>query len=148
MSKRNKMVPINAQLKANQNKVPQSALQLKANGSTDDMTPVFSFKYTDPNKWILSEWEKSEINDLFKFFKSVESMTWDQIKSHSGIRYKALDNVPTISHLGVSEDVTICELRVCKVKRVHGFRTGNIFSIIWFDRAHEVCPEGKNRTYG
>lgn len=144
---KNKKVPYKAKVVKGVNKVPQKALIL-TNGSTDDINPVFSFKYTDPNKWQLSEWTSLEIDDLFKFFKLMESLSWKQVKMHSGLRYKNIDGYPNINNSEVSEDVSICELRICKVKRIHGFRSGNVFCVIWFDRDHSVCPEGKNRTYG
>ncbi|APU60257.1 MAG6450 family protein [Clostridium botulinum] len=130
-----------------QAKVPDKATRLSS-GSTDNMKPVFSFKFSDSSRWKLSDWNKKEIDDLFKCFKTIESLTWNQLRKHPGLQYKAINNPPDIAKLNVSEDVTICEIRVCKVKRIHGFRSDNVFCVLWFDREHEVCPEGKNRLYG
>ena len=112
------------------------------------MKPYISFSYVDNTRWQLSKWKGNELTDLIKCFKKMESMSWSQIKVHSGLRYKSLTDPPNINNDNISEDVTICEMRVCDVKRIHGFRDKNVFCIVWFDRDHSVCPEGKNRKHG
>lgn len=146
MSK-NKKVPNKAK-KGKNTRVPSDALVLSKRGSTDNEKLVFSFKYVDPNKWLLSDWQGKELIELIECFKKMENMTWKEIKDHKGLKYSAIHNPPKINHFEISEDITICEVRVCQVKRIHGFRLGKVFHVVWFDKDHSVCVEGKNRKYG
>ncbi|MBU3205110.1 hypothetical protein [Clostridium algidicarnis] len=141
-----KKVPKSAKTKTNKGRVPESATELKG-VSTDALTPVFSFKYTDKSKWTLSEWKDVELTGLLECFKTMGNLTWSQVKSHSGLRYKPIDSYPSVGRLKTPYDMTVCEVRVCGKKRVLGFREGNIFFLLWFDRGHLICAEGKNRKY-
>lgn len=128
-------------------KVPQQATVLTEK-SYDKMKPYIVFSYVDKTKWQLSEWSGKELDDLINCFQKLESMEWVDIIKHKGLQYKALNNPPDINNNNISPDVTICELRVCHVKRIHGFRHKNAFCVVWFDRDHSVCLEGKNRKHG
>lgn len=127
------------------NRLPKGARELKEDIDYFSLKPVFSFAHVDDNKWTIAEWKKNELKDLIKCFKKLEQCTWHQILRHNGFKYTAL-NIKTPQH--VSPDRVIHEIRVDKVKRIHGFVDKNVFNIIWFDRDHSVCPENKNRKYG
>lgn len=110
-----------------------------------DNIPVFSFKYVSENHCLLSDWHGNELIELIEAFKIMESLSWNQVLTHSGLRYKKIDKLARPLPRTVSPDVAICEFRICQKKRVLGYRMGNIFRVIWFDRNHEICPIGKNR---
>ena len=63
-------------------RIPQQATQLNRPSSTDDEHPSFRFTYADKNRWLLSDWTSSEINDLIEGLKKIEKYTWGQIKGH------------------------------------------------------------------
>ncbi len=120
-------------------------------GSTDNEQPSFSFIHTDSNKYRLSEWNSQEIDDLVNALKKIGSLTWFQIKSQGskqrgasvGCGFKiATDNYPKLPE-SISEDVTMSEMRVCRRKRIFGFRmpSSPIYCLVWFDRDHNIYRE-------
>lgn len=131
--------------KTKKTKVPPEALTIKDDKDYYKMTPVFKFSSVDPNKWTLNEWKSNELKDLIKTFKQMEQISWDEIFTHHGLRPKKITNIRYPHY--ISPDETIYEIRVCKVKRLFGFINKNIFNILWFDRDHSVCPEGKNKKH-
>ncbi|MEH2148588.1 MAG6450 family protein [Nostoc sp.] len=116
--------------------------------TTDHLKPSFRFKHADPNRWCLSKWEAEEIVDLMRALQKIENHTWLQIKSQGsktrgesvGCGFKVIKQHPTLPS-SVSDDTVISEMRVCKKKRIFGFRIDSIYYIVWFDRDHSVCPE-------
>lgn len=120
-------------------KIPAKATELF--NDIQEGHPVFSFRYACNNNCLLSDWHGKELDELIDTFKTMESMTWNDLLKHKGLRYKAIDKYTKQLPVNVSPDVTLCEIRVCQKKRIFGFRAGNIFRIIWFDRKHEVCSE-------
>ena len=124
-------------------RIPEKATLI--NSSDTNNSPVFSFKYASQSHCLLSDWRGDELIELINAFKTMESLTWNQVMQHSGLRYKVISNPARKIPADVSPDVSICEVRICKRKRVLGYRSLNVFRIIWFDREHEICPEGKRR---
>lgn len=117
-------------------------------GSTDHLSPSFRFTHADENRWLLSDWESHEIDDLIRALKKIERHTWAQLKTQGskqrggsvGCGYKIIEKYPSLPD-SVSEDVTFSEMRVCQKKRIFGFRIGSLYYIVWFDRGHDVFPE-------
>ena len=63
-------------------RIPEQATQLNRPSSADDERPSFRFTYADKNRWVLSKWSSSEINDLIEGLKKIERYTWVQIQCH------------------------------------------------------------------
>lgn len=143
MAKNKKNVP---KLSNKKTKVPQEGLEVKDNIDHFKLSPVFKFYNADSNNWTLNEWSSTEIKDLVKTFKLMEQISWYDIQKHGGLRLKSIKNIEYPDY--ISPDETIYEIRVCDEKRLFGFINKNIFNLIWFDRDHSVCPEGKNRKHG
>lgn len=40
----------------------------------------------------------------------------------------------------LSEDIGWCEMRVTQKARVHGFRAGQGFFLVFLDRGHDIFP--------
>lgn len=130
-------------------RIPESALNHPTGSeNADEQHPSFRFEHTDQNRWCLSEWNSSEIDDLIRALKKIERYTWAQIKSQGskqrggsvGCGYKLITNHPKLPE-SISDDVKLSEMRVDERKRIFGFRVGSIYYIVWFDRDHSVCPE-------
>lgn len=123
-------------------KISDKATELKGE-STDNQTPLFSFRCVCKTHCQLSEWEKTEIKSLISTLQKVEGLLWRDIKKHQGLDYKPVDKVAYKLPSSVPPDATIEELKVNKQRRLVGYRSGRIFNLVWFDRVHGVCPEGK-----
>ncbi|MGK7927025.1 MAG: MAG6450 family protein [Spirulina sp.] len=130
-------------------RIPEQVLQPpRSLGTNDDEYPCFRFTHADKNRWQLSSWTPSEIDDLIKGLKKIERYTWRQIRRHGskqpgrsvGTGYKLISNHPNLSE-DIPEDVKLSEMRIDKTKRIFGFRVEAIYYIVWFDRDHSVCPE-------
>ena len=129
-------------------KAEQISTYLPPSGSTDGEHPSFRFTYADQNRWPLSDWTSSEIDDLIQGLKRIEKYTWEQIKGQGskkrgesvGTGYKWITSHPELPDL-VPDDAKLSEMRIDNKKRIFGFRVGVIYYIVWFDRDHSVFPE-------
>lgn len=122
-------------------KIPAEALTLPEHERHE--YPVFSFMHVSETHCLLSKWHGDELIQLIQAFKTMEQLKWTNISSNNGLRFKPIDKYSKPLPPNVSQDVTVCEFRVCDIKRVFGYRVGNVFRILWFDRGHEVCPWNK-----
>lgn len=145
MSKKNRIKKLSGKNKGRQISA-QATPPLES--STDNENPSFRFTYTDKNRWILSDWNPSEINDLIEGLKKIEKYTWAQIKTHGskkpgssvGTGYKLISNHPSLLE-NIPKQIKLSEMRIDEKKRIFGFRVDAIYYIVWFDRDHSVCPE-------
>ena len=95
-----------------------------------------------------SQWDQADLAAFSKMIEQLRHLSWNQVYSSAsktlgqktGIGYTTHDRLPfTHERLGLSEDITIFELRVTEKARVHGFRMGTAFFLILLDRDHRVC---------
>ena len=120
--------------KKQQNRIPEQATQLNRPSSPDDERPSFRFTYADKNRWVLSDWSPSEINDLIEGLKKIEQYTWAQIRCHGskkrsesvGTGYKLIDKHPTLPN-NIPEDARLSEMRIDDKKRIFGFRVQSVY---------------------
>lgn len=130
--------------------VESQALSLGSGG--DEHGIPTNFKYYQSDHQCLSEWEKAELRGLSSLIRKLSQMTWVQVGQSGGTRggktglgltkhrdRKALPQCDALDRL--SEDLAFFELRVTEKARVHGFRVGNAFCLVWLDRNHEIYPE-------
>lgn len=132
-----------AKSKEKHNKIPIKATELHQQ-STDNETPVFSFKHVCDKYCQLSNWQKQELSLLIGTFKTMESLYWKDVRRSAGLNMKPVTDsiVYPLPHT-VPADATIQEVKVDDGKRLFGYRAGRVFCIIWFDRNHEVIPYHK-----
>jgi len=127
-----------------QTAIPSGAFDLlHAPRSSEDKHPVFVFRDVDHGRWPIHEWQGRELTDLVDCFIKVERMTWSQVKTSDGLGYKIVENPPRCAKL--PPDNTLHEMKVDQRKRIMGYRAEEEFCLIWFDREHDVCPQGKVR---
>ena len=142
------MGKINANTKVNNSekiKIENEILGLSSYGeSSDDKKAYIALKYFDKNFECFSEWQSDELACFSNFVDKVNSMSWKQLKKHTGIRYKDIDVARRIPGNNIKEtlskDITFCEMRVTEKARVVGFRRNTVFFICWLDRSHRICP--------
>lgn len=110
---------------------------------SEKMAPTFSFYHLDTREECPSAWNKEEIRSLYSTLKTASSTPWSNVRSISGLRYKAVDTArcKRVLPLNLSEDISLSEFRISRKARVFGVRVKHIFYIIWFDRNHQVLPE-------
>lgn len=122
-------------------KINTSATEIKS-VNTGNEYPVFSFRHVCDNHCFLSEWQKDELLELLETFKKMESLTWNELVTnrHGGLDYRKETGLSKPLPAKVSPDVDVCRVKVCEVKRLWGYRVGNVFRVLWFDREHEIVP--------
>jgi hypothetical protein len=140
-------IPQQQLLKGKKSKIPIQAITLKEIPEIDSRV-TFSFKNTCDNHCLLSEWTQRELNDLMKTFKTIESLSWNEIRVHPGLQCKHVDQAECSKPIpsGVPLDVRFLEMRVNDRSRLFAYRTFNICNVVWFDRNHEVLPYHKQRA--
>lgn len=141
------MKRIKAQTKLNNNENKEiKILGLANNGeNSDEKQAYIALKYFDKNFECFSEWSKDELACFSNFIDKINNLTWNDIKRHTGLRYKMIDNAKGLPENSIKEkiskDISFYELRVSQKARVVGFRQNAVFFICWLDRNHRICPE-------
>lgn len=121
-----------------------------------DKTPVWKFDKVDflHQKWSI---EKCDVvsDELFKKLKGFEGIKWKDIISTSGGRkngnnHHSIDFSDMIKEAqDRAEEIRIAEygqlfsLRLAGKVRLFGILQDGVFSIVWFDHEHEICPVTK-----
>lgn len=128
----------------------QSALSLAALGREGDSKAVafVALKYFRPGFECFSEWAPEELRAFSDFNRKVSLQTWQQIiasggkgENKAGLGYTPHDGtrLPDVDFAdSLSEDITWVELRVTQKARVHGFRVGHAFFLVYLDRNHRL----------
>lgn len=141
------MKRIKAQTKLNNNENKDiKILGLANNGeNSDEKQAYIALKYFDKNFECFSEWSKDELACFSNFIDKINNLTWNDIKRHTGLRYKMIDNAKGLPENSIKEkiskDISFYELRVSQKARVVGFSQNAVFFICWLDRNHRICPE-------
>lgn len=126
-------------------KITQDALERKLD--YNEQFGRFAFSSCCDRHCLLSEWQKRELVELISFFKKVEKLNWKNILINDALNYEShnFTDLPPPSTL--PPDASLDSMRVTQKMRVYGYRTQDVFNIIWFDREHKVCPMGKKCKY-
>ena len=106
------------------------------NKSTENNTCILKFSMCD-DKYPLYKLNSNELKEFINFAKKVENIEWKDVKNHSGLRYKVLNDIKVPSN--ISKDITIRSMRLSDKFRIIGFRDKEYFYIIWFDNNHATC---------
>lgn len=125
-------------------KINRKILGVSEEGSNaDKLTAYIALKYYDKEYQCISEWDKSDLVGLSKTIDKINKMTWTQIYTDSGLRYKKIDNADGIPRNDIikkiSREIKFNELRVSDKARIVGFRIDSAFFVCWLDRNHEIC---------
>lgn len=108
----------------------------KGNENSDYKACILKFSMCD-DKYPLYNLNKNELKEFISFAKKVEKLTWNEIKSYSGLKYEVLNNMKMPSN--ISKDITIRSMRISGKFRIIGYRDDEYFYIIWFDNNHNTC---------
>lgn len=115
----------------------------------DEAQVLVSIRFLQYSHQCFSDWQKQEMKAFWSFIDSIHNQTWAQVYNTSGKSGKTglaytktkLDSYPNSDFKkGLDPQITMFELRIDNVKRVHGFRHKSIFYICWLDKGHTIFP--------
>lgn len=114
--------------------------------------PTWQFNRTDKihEKWNVHN--NCQLEELMDKLTSFERMTWSEImvdakKQHHHVYVETFikEAQSRLSELRIYED-QLFSLRLTGATRVYGILRDGVFSIIWYDCNHEICPSVKKHT--
>lgn len=131
--------------KIEKTRIENKILGLSESGTNSDNENAYiALKYFDKNYQCFSEWKPNELACFSSFIDKINHLTWKQIKTHSGLRFKNIDTAKRLPNNiikeALSKDIIFYESRVTEKARVVGFRINAVFFLCWLDRNHEICP--------
>jgi hypothetical protein len=113
-----------------------------------DAVPYVALRYFHPEFQCFSEWARDELRAFSELNRKLRQMTWrlvyesgGRVGEKTGLGYTLWPRAvlpPPPELAAISDDITWFELRVTKRARVHGFRGGAAFFLVYLDRLHEV----------
>lgn len=131
--------------KRQEGKIPELATLLLHEGSTDSMSPVFSFNHTCKNRCQLEDCTKEELKSLIGTLRKMGDLAWSQVLVDRGLNFKSAAGMVLRLPQQVPPDAAVTSLRVSDCFRLFGHRVGHVYHVIWFDRNHDVVPESKSQ---
>lgn len=138
---------INVKAPKNSNKGTSIDTKLKYQ-DYDLMTGKVAFESVHHHrKCSIDTWHGKDFKLLIDFFVKLESLTWKEIYNDKGLNFERNKNIALCLPQGFPPDANLCSMRVNDKKRVYGYRVKDFFYIVWFDKNHEVCPQGKSKPY-
>lgn len=139
------MAKIKQKRRNNKGKINKNATNLK--GSTNNKKAKLTFSSCCEKHCLLSGWVKEELKTLISKFKRIEKLTWKEIRTDSSLNYKQVTKINIKPPDTFPPESSLCSLEITKQARIFGYRTDEFFNIIWFDKNHIVCPQGKSKRY-
>src|SRR4051812_6981279 len=66
--------------------IKQKVLQAEEEGSTDHLSPVFSFVDTCPNHFQLADWQGQELKSLIDTMRDLGKLKWGEVRNQKGFK--------------------------------------------------------------
>ena len=105
-----------------------------------DMSGPFSFSNMSFEEWLL----------ILGKMREWETMTWSEIagnRDHAiAVESLSQEAKKRLIEIEMDDIDEVFSLHLDGKKRLIGIRDRNIFSVLWWDRKHEVCPSHKKHT--
>jgi hypothetical protein len=113
----------------------------------DDPKPYIVLKYFQPTYQCFSMWNAGELRSFSDLIQRMRQIGWSELagrgalgfKIHKYIEKLPQEDIKCLSAI-LSPDITFSEIRVTKKARIHGFRAGAGFYLVWLDKDHEIFP--------
>jgi len=106
--------------------------------------PTFCLRYVDP-AYCITSCDKDDKASFAERIRQLSTMTWNDIinadRHGFGLETIARDALPK-APANVSEDVRFIALRFSGKKPMVGYRTADMFHVIWFDRDFNLYDHG------
>lgn len=116
-----------------------------------DSRPVWRIGRIDAGgPWCPHKMTSGEFDELVKRLKDFETMTWPEIE-RGGSHFIDIDRIvpeaqKRLAELRLDDCEQLFSLRFQGKPRLWGRRFGNIFSALWWDSEHAICPTPKKHT--
>jgi hypothetical protein len=126
--------------------------RLGANPSTEELKPVWRVGRIDfGGPWCPQKsMPEADLLDVIDRLRGLESMTWDQIGatgSHFVEVWKLIKEAKErLQELKIDDIDELYSLRFTNLMRLWGIREGRVFSALWWDPEHKICPSPKKHT--
>ena len=118
---------------------------------SSDNRPVWRVGKIDAGgPWCPHTMDAAEFTDLLNRLKSFETMTWTEIE-RTGSHFIGTDAIISeakrrLVELHLDDFDQLFSLRLQGRPRLWGMRIGNVFSALWWDAEHAICPSAKKHT--
>lgn len=89
-------------------------------------------------------------SQIINKMRSVELMTWDQIKKADSHNIAITSLIPEarkrLEQLHLLDAGELFSLRLSGIERIWGIRDKTTFKVLWWDPQHKICPSFKKNT--
>ncbi|HYH81004.1 MAG TPA: hypothetical protein VEX86_14480 [Longimicrobium sp.] len=110
-------------------------------GSTDGLTPVFCLRYLAP-PFCVTNCERQEQAAFAVTLKRLSTMTWTQIRNspRHGLGSEKIGRAAIRAPIpgGITDDVDFIAIRFNSLAPMVGFRSNQVFHVVWLDRAYTL----------
>jgi len=113
--------------------------------------PVWKVGRTDfGGPWCPKRMAEANLHQILDKLKSIENSTWPDIE-RGGSHFIPVSNVikdaqARLRHLKLDDIDQLFSLRLTGAERLWGLRTNDVFSLLWWDPNHEICPSELRHT--
>ncbi|MHB8068160.1 MAG: hypothetical protein ACYDIC_09695 [Desulfobaccales bacterium] len=111
----------------------------------DDPKPYIVLKYYHPKHQCFSTWSKGDLKAFSSLIERMRTARWSLLINNQALGFKInkyIDSLPKgdVDCLKkiLSPDITFAELTVSEKARIHGFRIGAAFYLVWLDKDHNI----------
>lgn len=112
-----------------------------------DPKPYIVLKYYQPSYQCFSIWDAGELKSFSDLINRMRQIGWSELIVRGALGFKIHKYVDKLPKQDVkclsailSPDITFSEIRVTQKARIHGFKAGSGFFLVWLDRNHEIFP--------
>jgi hypothetical protein len=114
-------------------------------------TPAWRFSRIDDghDKWSFSKNDVFEDRDILKRLSDFEKQTWGEIIGSRNHFINIEDFIKEASDRALEIKLyydRLFSLTIDGKGRIFGVLEDGVFSFVWYDKAHEICPNPKKHT--
>lgn len=116
-----------------------------------DGRPVWKIGRIDfGGPWCPTALQKETLLEVIKRLRSFEGTTWVDLE-RGGSHFISVDKLITearkrLEELRLDDTDALFSLRLSNLERLWGLRFNNVFSVLWWDPEHKICPSPLKHT--
>jgi hypothetical protein len=93
---------------------------------------------------------EANLHQILDKLKSFENSTWPEIERHGshtvGVHKIIREAQRRLYDLKLDDTDELYSLRLTGTERLWGLRQNDVFSLLWWDPNHEICPSELRHT--